>query len=73
MHEPIIIKKIRISLTFPRAVLYSKKNVVELGLIKPSIAIVILAYKLYIRNLRANTRIAKIIRIHEEVIIIEYE
>ena len=30
------------------------------------------ACKLYLGNLRANTRIAKIIRIHEEAIMIKY-
>ena len=70
MHKLIIVKKIRIGLIFPRAVLYSRKNIVGLGLIKLSTAIVILAYKLCIGNLRENTRIIKLIRRNKEIVII---
>ena len=55
MYESIISKKLRLGAKFLKAVLYSRRNVVGIGLICLEIAIVILVGKLYIRNLIANT------------------
>ena len=57
---------------FPRVVLYSRRNAIGIGLIRPKMVIAIQACKLYLGNLRAQMRIARMIRINEEVIMIEY-
>ena len=45
-------KKIRLSTKFPKAILYLRRNAIDLGLIRPKIAIVMQVYKLYLENLR---------------------
>ena len=42
----------RIETTFPRAILYSRRNAIGLKLIRPKTAIAMQAYKLYLGNLR---------------------
>ena len=64
--------KMNLGKTFLRAVLYSRQNVVRIELIKPKIAIAILAYKLYAENKRVATRIVKLIKLYKEKIIVEY-
>ena len=68
----VIAQKIKLGIIFPHVVLYSRRNVIGLGLIRPKTAIAMQAYKLYLGNLRAQMRIARIIRINKEAIIIEY-
>ena len=51
-----------LSAIFPRAVLYFRRNALGIGLIKPEIIIAILACKLYIGNVRAKTRIGRLIK-----------
>ena len=63
----------KLGMTFLRAVLYLRRNMIGIGLIRPKIIIVMQACKLYLVNLRVQMRIARIIRINEEAIIIEYE
>ena len=46
--------------------LYARKSALGVGLIKPSIIVLILSLKLYIGHVRAWDRIAKIIKINEE-------
>ena len=48
------------------------KSVVGLRLIKLLIAVLILACKLYISNMRFNTKMTKLIRMNKEVIVVEY-
>ena len=62
----------KLEMIFPRAVLYLRRNTIGIGLIRPKMAIVIQVYKLYLDNLKAQIRIARMIRINEEAIIIEY-
>ena len=58
--------------TFPRAILYFRRNTLGIGLIKPETIIAILACKLYIGNVRAETRIRKLIKYNEQIKIVEY-
>ena len=66
MCETKIAKKLRLGRNFPRTSLCSKKNSVGIGLIKPKIVVAILARKLHIENLTANTKISKTIQMQEE-------
>jgi len=45
-----------VEVIFLRAVVYSRRNAVGYGFIKPETVIKILVIKLYIKNMRANTR-----------------
>ena len=60
----MITKKLRLGLTFLRLVLCVRQNATGVGLIKISVALVILASKLHISNLRVNTRVSMLIRIN---------
>ena len=51
----------RLRTKFPRAILYLRRNAIGLGLIRPKIAISMQACKLYLENLRVQTRIARLI------------
>jgi len=60
-----------LGITFPRAILFSRRKSTGLWLIRPKIAIAMQAYELHIRNLWAQTRIEKLIRMNKEVVIVE--
>ena len=62
----------RLGATFSRVVLYLRRNAIGVGLIRPKIVITMQVCEWYIRNLRAQTRVARLIRINKETIIIEY-
>ena len=51
---------------FPRAVLYSRRIAMEIGLISPNTIISMLALKLYVRHNRYKIELSKAIRINEE-------
>ena len=57
---------------FNRAVLYMKQNAIGIGLIKLSTVVVMLIGKLYIRNIRAQTRIELLIKLNQEIEMVEY-
>ena len=59
--------------TFLRAVWCSRRNAIRIELIQPKTIIAILVYKLYIRNLRADIWISRLIRCNEEARIVELE
>ena len=67
-----ISKKLRLGATFLQAVLYIRINVVGIRLMRPEIVIVMLASKLFIRNMRAPMRLNRLLYYNEEAIIIEY-
>jgi len=71
MYEEIIYTKLGLGKKFPRTALYTRQNAIGIGLITPKTAIVMLATKLYIRNLRAKTRISKIIIMINNKLMIE--
>ena len=64
--EPILLKKMGLSINFPRKLLYARKSALGVGLIKPSTMILILSMRLYAGHVRAGDRISNIIRINEE-------
>jgi len=70
-HEVVIAKKLNLGNTFSRAILYSRRNVVGIGLIKVETVIVMLVCKLCIGNLRANNKISRLIRYDKKWIIVE--
>ena len=71
MYKAMIAKKIGLRTTFPRAILYKRQNAIGIGLITPKIIIAMLACKLYIGNIRAKSRMNKLIQYHKESIMIE--
>ena len=62
----------KLEIVFLRAVLYSRRNAIGLGLIRPKMMITIQACKLYTGNLCSKTRIVRLFRMNEEAIVIEY-
>ena len=72
MYVSTISKTLSLGATFPRVILYRRQNAIRMGLIRPEIILVILACKLYIRNLRGKTRNGKLIWYHEKMIIVKY-
>ena len=47
IYKKIVLRKLRLSEKFPRVILYSRKTLLGLGLLKPSIIIKTLVLKLY--------------------------
>ena len=72
IYEPIILKKLGLSENFPRAVLYSRKTALGVGLIAPRTIIDELSMKLYLGHRRADDRISKIIQIIEDNARVQY-
>ena len=72
LYETTIAKKLRLGSNFPRAAMHSRKSAVGIGLVKPKTVIAILACKLHVGNVRAKTKIGKIIRMQEESLMIEH-
>ena len=64
--EPILIK-LGYSKKFPRRVLYMRKNVLGIGLLRPKTIMKILALKLYIGYKRVNTIINQLINTIEDI------
>ena len=52
--------------------IYSRRNTVGYGLVKLEIVLVMLLMKLYIENIRANTRNKELIYSNKEAVIVEY-
>ena len=61
-----------VEVIFLRAVVYSRRNAVGFGLIKPETVIKILAIKLYIRYMRSNIKNNQLIRSNKKVVMVEY-
>ena len=59
-------------MTFLRGVLCLRRNVTGIRLIRPKKVIAMQACKLHIINLKAQTRIARLIRINKEAIMIKH-
>ena len=72
IYEFIIATKLRLGSIFLRAVLYLRRNAVGIRLIWLEIVIVILTNKLFIKNIRATTRLNKLIQYNEEAVMVEY-
>ena len=72
IYEEIVASKLGLEKKFSRAILYVQQNKLGIGLITLKIAVAMLAFKLYIRNKRANSKVAKLIRINEESVGVKY-
>jgi len=72
IYEPIILKKLGLSKNFPRAVLYSRKTALGVGLIAPRTIVDELSLKLYLGHRRAEDRISNIIQIIEDNARVQY-
>ena len=66
MCEKTILRKLGLSEKFLREVLHSRKTAMEIGLLKPSTIIAIVAMKLCIGYKRTNNRIENMIQINKE-------
>ena len=72
MYEKIIIKKLEVGENFLQAVLYSRRNIVGYGLVKPETVLAMLSMKLHVGNMRANTRNKELICSNKEAVMVEY-
>ena len=52
--------------------IYSRRNTVGYGLVKPEIVLAMLSMKLYIGNTRVNTRNKELICLNEEAVMVKY-
>ena len=72
IYEETVASKLGLGKKFPRAILYVQWKKLGIGLITSKMAVAILAFKLYIGNKRANSKVAKLIGIIEEAVAVEY-
>ena len=68
IYEPVILNKLRLSKTFPRKLLYTKKISIRLGLLQPKTVLAKLSIKQFLENIRINNNVSKIIVICEELV-----
>ena len=61
IYKQMILWKLRLSKKFPRRILYVRKSVLGIGIMKPSTIVDTLALKLYISYKRQGSRILKLI------------
>jgi len=64
--KSILLRKMDLSKKFPRKMLYARKSALGVELMKPLRMVAILSLKLYMGHVRAQDRIANIIKINEE-------
>ena len=67
----MVIVKLRLEQKFLRYVLYTRRNAIGIGLIKPNTAITVLTMKLFIGNKRAKTKISQMIKIIDKMVMIK--
>ena len=72
MHEITLTKKMRLGSNLLRIALYSRKSAVGIGLTKPKTAVTMLSCKRCIGNVRAKTKIGKMLIIQQEALTIEH-
>ena len=72
IYEPIILRKLELSINLPRAVLYPRKTALSTGLLAPRTIIDTLVIKLCIGYQRLNGRISRTIQIIEDNAQIQY-
>ena len=68
--EPLLIK-LGLSRKFPRAILYSRKSTLSIGIMTPSTITDILKAKLYVGNLRKRGETSRAIVMHQEMMIVK--
>ena len=72
IYEPVILRKLGLSIKFPSNILYARKSMLGVKLMSPSTIMDILALKLYIGYNRGESEVAKIIKILEENAWLQY-
>ena len=72
IYEPVILRKLGLSENFPRAVLYSRKIALGVGLLVPRTIINMLAIKLYLRHQRAKDKTSVLIQIIKDNARVQY-
>ena len=72
IYEPVILQKLGLSENFLRAVLYSRKTALGVGLLAPRTIIDMLAMKLYLEYQRAKDRTSLLIQIIEVNVHVQY-
>jgi len=71
-YEATMLNKLGLSQKFPKELIYSRREALGVGLLKPSTIIAILATKQYFGHKRMRGRISNIININEEKAALEY-
>jgi hypothetical protein len=71
IYEKLILKKLKISKKFPKSLLYARKSMGGVRLLKPKTIIAISILKQYIRNYRIMNRVFSMIKISKEWLITE--
>jgi len=72
LSESILLKKLRLSVKFPRALLYARKSALGVGLMKPSTILAFLALQLYFGHKRKDDMTAKMIQVIEDNESVQY-
>jgi len=67
IYKLMLLWKLRLSMKFPRIILYTRKTVIGIGIMKPSTVIDTLVLKLYVGYKRQKSRIAMLIKANEEI------
>ena len=67
IYKPTLLRKLGLSIKFPRSILYTRKTAIGIGIMKPSIIIDTLALKLYRGHKRQKSRITILIKANEEI------
>ena len=68
----MILRKLEFSENFPKAVLYSRKTVLEVELLTPATIIDVLVMKLNLGHIRANDWISKVTQINKDNMRLQY-
>ena len=66
IHEPVMLRKLRLSEKFSRKVLHYRKTSLGVGLLAPRTIVDVLALKLHVGHQRADSKVDKMIQINEE-------
>ena len=65
-YEPVILRKLKLSESFPRKVLYIRNSALRVGLIALRTIVDVLALKLCVGYQRARSKVAKMIQINKD-------
>ena len=71
VYEATIAKKLNLSMTFPRKLLYARRTVFGIGLLQPYTIIAMATLKQYIGNLRIIRNVRKMIVANKELIVVK--
>ena len=69
--EPALLRKMGLSVKFPRTVMYESQNILGMGFIKPSTMIAVQMIKMHVGNVRLETKMSVLIKSLNEYNIVE--